>query len=101
MTSRGWGDYGLYVNKYLELSPAGAHMRCSEPMRTDTWYKMYMTRDEEGLLKLFLHGAVCAEGNPPYKDHYQIQHGSLVFFKDDGDENTGGALRRIAVRPRS
>ena len=35
MTSRGWGDYGLYVNKYLELSPAGAHMRCSEPMRTD------------------------------------------------------------------
>ena len=28
---------------------------------------MYMTRDEEGLLRLFLHGAVCAEGSPPYK----------------------------------
>ena len=62
---------------------------------------MYMTRDEEGLLKLFLHGAVCAEGSPPYKDHYQINHGSLIFFKDDGDENTGGALRRIRVRPRT
>lgn len=97
MTSRGWGDYGLYVNKYLQMVPAGAHLQCAEPLRPGNWYKIYVTRDAAGLVRLFMRGAVCAEGNPPFKNNYALNHGSLILFRDDGDENTGGTLRHVQI----
>ena len=40
-----WGDYGVYVNKYLLLVPTGTRMKCDEVIRTKKFYKFVMSRD--------------------------------------------------------
>ena len=101
LASGGWGDYGLYVNKYLMLVPKGAHMRCFERIRANKYYRVYFTRDDDGKLALYINGAECASGNPPYKDNYQLSPSSVTFFKDDSDEDAPGALKQIKVWDRA
>ena len=97
LSSGRWGDYGLYVNKYLMLVPKGARMRCFERIRTNKYYKIYFTRDEDGNLALYINGAECASGDPPYKDHYQLSPVDVTFFKDDSGEDAGGSLKEIKM----
>jgi len=101
LTSGGWGDYGLYVNKYLMLVPKGARMRCLERIRANKYYRVYFTRDDDGNLALYINGAECASGHPPYKDHFQLSPSSITFFKDDSGEDAPGALRQIKIWDRA
>ena len=97
LASSGWGDYGLYVNKYLTMVPKGARMKCLERIRANKFYKLYFTRDEDGNLALYINGAECASGRPPYKDHFQLNPANVVFFKDDSGEDAGGSLKEIKM----
>jgi len=97
LASGGWGDYGLYVNKYLMLAPKGARMRCLERIRTNKYYKLYLTRDDDGNLAMYINGAECASGSPPYKNHFQLNPANVVFFKDDSGEDVGGSLKEIKM----
>lgn len=95
--SLGWGDYGLYVNKYLMLVPQAARMVCQETIRTSKFYQFVMSRDAAGQIKLYINGGLCAVGTPAFKDHYQLNPSNMLFMKDDADENAGGELKVIRV----
>ncbi|KAJ1490397.1 hypothetical protein T484DRAFT_3342406 [Baffinella frigidus] len=95
--SRGWGDYGLYVNKKLQLFPAGANMKCKETMLPNKWYRIGMTRATDGEVALYINGVQCAHGYPPYLRNYQLDSNDIKFFHDDGSQNTGGFLRTLKV----
>jgi hypothetical protein len=97
LSSGGWGDYGLYVKKYLMLFPKGTHMRCFERIRNGKFYRVYFTRNEDGKLSLYINGAECATGSPPYKDHFQLSPQSVTFFKDDAGEESGGSVKEIKI----
>jgi hypothetical protein len=99
--SDGWGDYGLYVNKQLMLTPRSAKMKCAELIRTDKFYKFIMTRTADGTVSLYINGDLCASGSPPYKNHFQLAPNSTTFFQDENGENTGGQLKDIHVWDRA
>ena len=101
LSSGGWGDYGLYVNKYLMLVPKGSGMRCMERIRANKDYLVYFTRDDDGKLALYINGAECASGSPPYKNHFQLSPTDITFFKDDSGEDAGGSLRQIKIWDKS
>ena len=92
-----WGDYGLYVNKYLMLVPTGTRMKCSEVIRTKKFYKFVMTRDKKGTLKLYVNGDLCAEGAPSYKDHFKLNPNDIMIMKDDATENSGGEIANFHI----
>ena len=101
LSSSGWGDYGLYVNKYLMLVPKGSRMRCLERIRPAQFYLIYFTRTDAGKLALYINGAECASGSPPYKRHFQLNPADITFFKDDSGEDAGGSLRHITIWDRA
>lgn len=95
LSSHGWGDYGLYVNKFLQLTPRNARMKCPELIRPKSFYKIVMTRSATGIVKLFINGDRCAMGSPPYLMHYDLHPNSTVLFRDDSGEDTGGAIKNL------
>jgi len=95
--SKGWGDYGLYVNNFLQLFPVGANMKCEEKILRNKFYSIGMTRSATGMLKLYINGFECAKGHPAYVRQYALNRHEVDFFKDDGSENTAGYVRRIRM----
>jgi len=55
ISSRGWGYNGLYVNDYLQISP-DADIQCYEPMIPKMWYRIVLSRDNKGVVRLYLNG---------------------------------------------
>ena len=92
-----WGDYGVYVNKYLLLVPTGTRMKCDEVIRTKKFYKFVMSRDKTGMLKLYVNGNLCAEGSPPFKDHFKLNPNDIMIMKDDATENSGGEIANFHI----
>ena len=99
--SQYWGDYGLYVNKYLMIVPTGTRIKCSEVIRTKKFYKLVMSRDKQGLVRLYVNGNLCAEGSPPFKDHFKLNPYDIMIMKDDGTENSGGELANFHIWDRA
>jgi hypothetical protein len=99
--SQYWGDYGLYVNKYLMIVPTGTRMKCSEVIRTKKFYKLVMSRDLKGLIRLYVNGNLCAEGSPPFKDHFKLNPYDIMIMKDNGNEDSGGEIKNFHIWDRA
>ena len=95
--SKGWGDYGLYVNNYLQMFPVGANMKCKEKIDANKFYTIGMSRSADGILKLYINGFLCAKGSPAYVRQYALSQHQVDFFHDDGSENTAGYVKRIRM----
>ncbi len=99
LMSEFWGDYGLYVGdgRYM-MFPRSTKMTCNNvPIIPETKYTFALTREEGGLLKLYVNGYLCAQGTPPLKKHFELDPKDITFLRDDGSENTGGTVSRIRI----
>jgi hypothetical protein len=97
MNSYNWEDNGLYINKQLTMFPKSAGVRCMEVMERRTMYKIGMTRSESGVVSLFLHGGMCASGSPLFNNKFALSKKWVSFFRDDGNENSAGTVKRIRM----
>jgi len=96
--SQGWGDSGLYVRRdHLEMYPTAAGMKCAEILVPNQWYQFFMTRTDQGLLKLYINGALCARGRPNYNDAFSLHQHRIDFFHDDGSEHASGVVKNIHI----
>ena len=95
--SQGWGDTGLYVRNHLQMYPTAAGMKCAEVLVHDVWYDFFITRTDQGLLKLYINGALCARGRPNYNDAFSLHQHRIDFFHDDGSEHASGVVKDIHI----
>ena len=84
---RGWGSpgIGLYVKYYLQISLT-SDVVCFEPIYTKRWYRIILSRDLKGVVKLYLDGYLCAAGKPKASKGYTLKARCVLFFH-------GGILR--------
>lgn len=92
---------GLYVNSQYQLFPSSSGLKCEETIFPGQLYKFGITRGEDGVVALFLHGGKCAGGSPLFSGGYELDASYVTFFKDEGDENTGGTLRQVRLWDRA
>lgn len=79
ISSRGWGYNGLYVNSFLQISP-DCDIECIEPIYAKRWYRIVLSRDLKGVVKLYLNGYLCAAGKPEESNGYTLNPHSVFFF---------------------
>jgi hypothetical protein len=74
MSSDGWDQGGIVVDGWLQLAPSGANMVCEEQhLKPGRDYKITMTRTASGIITLYLNGAECATGDPPFFNDYRLK----------------------------
>jgi len=97
LNSKGWGDTGLYVNSNYQMFPSATFVRCKEVILPNTYYQFGISRSGAGLIKLYLNGEVCAHGSPDISNKFALDAKEVEFFHDDGNENSGGKVKRIRL----
>jgi hypothetical protein len=97
MSSTGWGDAGLYVNKRLRFFPKGKSMSCKHIMKPGRTYTVGVTRSLSGSIGLYLNGAQCFLGFSSTQRSYKLDQHNVDFFHDDGDENSAGYVQSIRM----
>lgn len=57
-----------------------------------------MTRDNAGVVSLYINGFKCATGSPKYADGYTLAPKDVIFFRDElAAQNTAGNVKRIKL----
>ena len=58
-----------------------------------------MTRSVSGNIVLYLNGAECQTGSPPFFRHFRLAKERVIFFHDDHEKNMdpNGVVRRIVM----
>lgn len=97
LNSKGWGDTGLYVNNNYQMFPSATFIRCREEILPNTMYQFGISRSASGLIKLYLNGEVCSKGSPDISNKFALDANEVEFFHDDGNENSGGKVKRIRL----
>ena len=97
VSTPGWGDDGLYINRKYKIFPPGANMKCKETIIPKRWYQFGITRTSDGVLSLYINGAKCATGSPGFSQGLTLDPHELTFFHDDGHENSAGSVKEIHI----
>ena len=92
---QGTSDNGFYLyNGALELYPSsGSSSVC---VASQTWQQLVLTRDATGQMAVYCDGVVRLSFTDS-AGNAVASGGELRFFKDDGTEETSGAVCRIRV----
>eukprot|EP00961_Rhodomonas_salina_P191251 2580405-Rhodomonas_salina.5 len=97
INSDGWGDAGFYVNEQFQSFPSADALKCDEELIPNKVYQFVVTRDDQGVVSLYLNGWQCGTGKLPYANGYALDPAGVWFFKDTGTQETGGVVRKIML----
>jgi len=101
LSSRDWEYNGLYVNTYLQISP-DADIQCTEPILPKRWYRIILSRDKKGIVKLYLNGYLCSAGKPEESNSYQLNTHSMELFHGDGQKKqASGDIKALKMYNRT
>ena len=101
ISSRGWGYNGLYLNGNLQISP-DADIECIEPIIPKVWYQILLSRDKQGLVRLYLNGYLCGVGKPEEANGYTLNPHSVFFFHGDGQKKQAdGDIKKLKIYNRT
>jgi hypothetical protein len=98
MGSKAWGNDGLYVKDTYRFMPQETKLSCGEVLRNTVYYQFGLSRNEDGVVAIYLNGYKCAEGKPEFKKKYLLDPNDIDFFhSNDAQQNTGAQIREIRL----
>ncbi|MDW8382549.1 MAG: LamG-like jellyroll fold domain-containing protein [Verrucomicrobiota bacterium] len=90
-------DHGLYVNGgFLNFYPAGVQSP-TICVTNNTWHQIVVTRDLTGLITVYSDGVPRLSFNDTAGYGLISAANTLRFFKDDGSDESAGAVARIRL----
>jgi hypothetical protein len=101
-SSTEWGDDGAYIKngKFIMYPTAG--LACNEEIEQQRAYRFGVTRDENGKVRLYLNGNLCASAHPVAKVGYTLDTDDVSFFHDrESRYRTNAYVRRIQAWDRA
>eukprot|EP00960_Hanusia_phi_P062612 765213-Hanusia_phi.AAC.3 len=97
INSNGWGDNGVFVNDQYQLYPSSLNIQCAEHIVPNVMYIFGISRSNNGEIKLYLNGEVCAQGSPAINNKFDLDSKEVEFFHDDSEPQLAGKVSRIQL----
>ena len=98
MSSKGWGDYGLYVNGQLQMYPPAAGLKCAGRIHRNKFYKFILTRNSDGQVKMYVNGYMCSYSWPTFLSGYKPAAEDVDFFRSpEGRYSSSGYVKNIRL----
>ena len=91
-------EYGLYVNAgSLDFYDGFDHLETSPSVEADKYLEVALTRDGAGQVTVYANGAPRISYDDSVEGIGALLDNAIVFFKDNGAEESAGAVARIRV----
>ena len=98
ISSKGWGDYGLYVNRQLQMYPPAAGLKCAGIIHSNRFYKFLLTRNSDGEVKMYVDGYMCSNSWPTFLSGYKPDAEDVDFFRNpEGRYSSSGYVKNIRL----